>query len=210
MTIGKELETHYGTLLGISSPWKIEDVKINTDDKKVTIIVTWPKGEKVLCPTCGKYHSVYDHRAERSWRHLDTMQFATIIKCCVPRCGCPSGKVKTINVPWAEPERRFTILFEKFAIDVIQACKSIKAAQGLLGLSWDEVCLIMKKAVERGKKKQVIKEIKYAGIDEKSFKRGHKYISVLADIERGAVIDVVKDRTKEATKELWEKVPKQK
>lgn len=209
MDIGKELQTHYGVLLGINSPWIIEDVKLETEQKTVTIKVTWPKGNKVICPSCGQKHSVYDHRKERIWRHLDTMQFSTIIKCSIPRCKCTSGKVKTIHIPWAEPERRFTLLFERFAIDVLLACKSIKAAQGLLGLSWDEVCLIMKKAVKRGKEKQILEKIQYAGIDEKSFRKGHKYISVLADLDKGSIIDIVKDRTKEATKELLEKVPKE-
>ena len=62
---------------------------------------------------------MYDFAAERTWRHLDTMQFQTIIRARAPRVNCPTHGVKTVVVPWAEPHGRFSRLFERFAIDVL-------------------------------------------------------------------------------------------
>ncbi|MFM7047056.1 MAG: helix-turn-helix domain-containing protein, partial [Actinomycetota bacterium] len=45
---------------------------------------------------------------------------------------------------------RFTLFFEAFAIEVLQACRTVKAAASLLGLSWDAAQTIMDRAVERG------------------------------------------------------------
>ena len=130
------------------------------------------------------------------------MQFTTIIKCRLPRCNCKTHGIKTIVPPWAEPKRRFTMLFERFAINVLLASKSIESGRALLNLSWDETFLIMQKAVKRGMARREETKIRYAGIDEKSFRKGHKYISVLTDIGESRVLDVVEGRNKEATETL--------
>ena len=208
MKISKELNNHYQLLLGLDSPWNIDEVILDVDNSKVEINISWPQGNKVLCPVCNKECSIKDHREERTWRHLDTMQFGTYIKCRVPRSNCKEHGSKTIVTPWSDPEKRFTLLFEKFAIDVLLACKSIKSAQKLLGLSWDELHLIQKYAVDRGLERREVDEIEYVGIDEKSFLKGHKYASILNDIDNSRVLEVVKDRTKESTRKLLYSIPK--
>jgi transposase len=135
------------------------------------------------------------------------MQFQTIIKSRVPRSECPEHGVKTITVPWAGPNSRFTLLFERFAIDVMIAAKSIKEAAKLLGLSWDQVHHIQARAVQRGLARRDLEEIKHVGIDEKSFLKGHKYASLMTDIDGERVLDVVEGRTLESANELWAKLP---
>jgi hypothetical protein len=56
-----------------------------------------------------------DHGEERRWRYLDSSHFKTILEAKVVRAKCPEHGAKTVNVPWAEPHRRFKILFERFA-----------------------------------------------------------------------------------------------
>jgi len=133
MKISKELQKHYQLLLDVNSPWQIYDVNVDVEKKQIEIFINWTQGEKVLCPESNKECTIKDHREERTWRHLDTMQFSTYIKCRVPQSNCDEHGPKTIDVPWSDPERRFTLLFEKFAIDVLLACTSIKAAKNLLG-----------------------------------------------------------------------------
>jgi transposase len=99
------------------------------------------------------------------------------------------------------------LLFERFAIDVITASKSIKDAAMLLGISWDQVHHIQSRAVKRGIEKRRLNKMKNVGIDEKSFLKGHKYASLMVDIDGERVIEVVQDRTLEATNELWSKIP---
>ena len=64
------------------------------------------------------------------------MQFATYLHCSVPRVCCKEQNSKTVNVPWAGKNSRFTLLFEGFAIRVLQAARSIEEARKLLGLNW--------------------------------------------------------------------------
>ena len=154
-----ELNKHYANLLGLVPPWAVIKVDLNMPEKRVEIEVEWPSEYMVLCPVCGKNCNLKDHREERRWRHLDTMQFETIIKSRIPRSNCPEHGVKTIDIPWATEGSRFTVLFERFAIDVIMASKNIKEAAKLLGLSWDQVHLIQLKAVERGLAKRKLNKM---------------------------------------------------
>ncbi|MFM7921652.1 MAG: helix-turn-helix domain-containing protein, partial [Planctomycetaceae bacterium] len=86
-------------------------------------------------------------------------------------------------VPWAEKHSRFTLLFEAFAIDVLQAAGSIQAAALLRGIDWSTAQVIMKRAVERGLHRRSLDEVRHVGIDEKSFGAGQDYVSVMTDID---------------------------
>ena len=194
---------HYERMLGLTDPWSVASTKLDIENLRLTIQIETPKGAKLPCPVCGTMCSKADHREERSWRHLDAMQFETIIKCCIPRVNCSKHGVKTVNIPWADSYSRFTFLFEKFAIDVLQSAKNIKSAVKLLGLSWDQAHNIQRRAVERGmlrRNNEII--VAHMGIDEKNFLKGHSYATILNDLDQGRVLDIVQDRTEESAKTL--------
>ena len=161
-------------------------------------------GNTVACPECGKQCTVADHAPERTWRHLDTMQFETLIRARVPRSRCPEDGVKTISVPWAEPGSRFTLLFEGFALDVILACRSLTQACDLLGLDWDAVQRVMDRAVKRGLKRRELEGLAHVGIDEKSFRSGQSYISLLTDLDGRRVLEVIEGCDQATAEALWQ------
>jgi transposase len=169
----------------------------------VEIELGWQWGAAAVCPECGRECSIHDCAPERTWRHLDTMQFATLIRARVPRADCPEHGVKTTQVPWAAPQGRFTLLFERFAIDVLLASASVSQACGLLGIGWDAAHQIMERAVERGLDRRQLDGLKHLGLDEKSFKRGHSYITLLTDLDQGRVLEVEEERTEEAAAAVW-------
>lgn len=209
MKNSSDLQNHYCLLLGLIPPWTVVNVDLNVIEKKVEITVEWPSDHQVECPDCSRSCVIRDHREERQWRHLDTMQFQTIIKSRIPRSECSEHGVKTIRAPWANPGSRFTLLFERFAIDVMIAAKSLKGAAKLLGLSWDQIHLIQTRAVERGLFRRDLSEIKNIGIDEKSFLKGHKYATLMVDIDGARIIDAVQDRTLDSANELWSNLPEE-
>ena len=71
------LAEHYGQLLGLSKPWSVAEVRLDCAAKLVDIRLVRDEGVGLACPECGRDCPVYDHPEERSWRHLDTMQFET-------------------------------------------------------------------------------------------------------------------------------------
>ena len=126
MSMDGELKKHYALLLGIGSPWEVKTVDLKLLEKQVVIELGWQWGAAAKCPECGGECSMHDCAPERTWRHLDTMQFTTLIRARTPRSACPQHGVKTMQVPWAVPQGRFTLLFERFAVDVLLASASVK------------------------------------------------------------------------------------
>jgi transposase len=211
VSMDNELQKHYALLLGIGSPWEVKDVALKLLEKKVEIELGWQWGSAAQCPECGRECSIHDSAPERTWRHLDTMQFITVIRARTPRANCPEHGVKTMTVPWAAPQGRFTLHFERFAIEVLLACANVQAGCELLGIGWETGHELMKRAVERGLERRQLDQLKHLGMDEKSFKRGHSYITLLTDLEQSRVLEVVEDRTTEAAGQLWDSLsPEQK
>ena len=204
MSMDNELQKHYALLLGVGSPWEVKNVELKLGEKKVEIELGWQWGAAAKCPVCGRECSVHDCAPERTWRHLDTMQFSTLIRARTPRADCPEHGVKTMQVPWAAPQGRFTLLFERFAVEVLLASASVSQACELLEIGWEAAHEIMRRAVERGLERRQLEGLKHLGMDEKSFRRGHSYITLLSDLEESRVLDVVEERTAEAADQLWE------
>jgi transposase len=203
-----ELTTnHYQALLGLDSDWKVSSVDFQPSKLKVDIRIDYC-GKALACPKCQAACSQADLATERTWRHLDTMQFITEIHARVPRSKCTQCGVLTLPVPWADKHARFTLLFEQVAIAVIQACSTVSAAATLLGLDWDATQGIMTRAVKRGLARRELDGIEHVGIDEKSFGKGHDYVSIMTDIDKSRVLEVVPERTREAADKLWETIPK--
>ena len=196
-------------LLGLQEPWKITSIEPDLDNKSISIHIVWPEGVKGPCPECEQPCPVYDHREEREWRHLDTMQFKTLLVAEVPRVNCPTHGIKSLKTPWADLKSRFTLLFERFAIDVLLSSNNQSKAAGLLGLSWDEVHAVQKRAVDRGLEKRILSETSHVGIDEKNFLKGQSYVSVLYDLDQSNVLEVVKDRDEESATKLLETIPEE-
>jgi transposase len=204
MSMDSELQKHYALLLGIGSPWEVKTVDLSLEAKKVEIELGWQWGAAAKCPECGRECSIHDCAPERTWRHLDTMQFTTLIRARTPRAACPEHGVKTMQVAWAAPQGRFTLLFERFAVEVLLASASVSQACALLGIGWDTAQEIMRRAVQRGLERRQLERLKYLGMDEKSFRRGQSYVTLLTDLEESRVLDVVEERTAEAAGQLWD------
>lgn len=184
----------YRKLLGIERPWFIDRVELSMEEERVDI---WLKHDRALewpCPDCGKALRVRDHVEERSWRHLDTCQVRTFIRARIPRVECAEHGVRQVLVPWAEPLSRFTLMMERFAIDVLLQAATVLAATRLLRISWDEAWGIKERAVARGLARKEERVPKYIGVDEKAFRKGHSYVTVVCDIEKGVVEHVARDR----------------
>jgi transposase len=198
---------HYGLLLGIKSPWQVKRVDLKLEQQRVDVDVAHDPSAPVSCPECGRTCPRHDHAPERQWRHLDVMQFMTVIHARIPRCHCPEHGVTTVEVPWAEPHGRFTLMFEAFAVKVIQAARSFTQAAQILKLDWHSIQEIVNRAVERGLARRSVEEVKRVGIDEKSFGRGQDYVSLMTDLDGQRVLEVVEDRDLQSTLKLWTALP---
>ena len=186
----------YQHLLGLEAPWVVERVELSVKERRVDIWVGYPKGTRFPCPECQVEYSVYDHQ-ERVWRHLDSCQFQTFVHARVPRVDCPTHGARQVIVPWDDDGSQFTKLFERLAIDLLRAC-SIQKAHEVLRITWDEAWGIMDRAVRRGRARKRPQPLRYIGIDEKSARKGHRYLTLVVNAESGQVEYIADDRKTES------------
>jgi len=187
----------YRHILGVEAPWKVARVELGVAEQRVDVFVEHKAGQEFACPVCDRKLGVYDHAEERAWRHLDSCQFATILRARVPRVKCPEHGVKQVSVPWAEPRSRFTAMFERFAIDVLLETDVAGAAK-ILRISWDEAHHLMHVAVARGQARKPRRLARWIGVDEKAIAKRHRYLTIVSNLETGTVEFLSEERTKES------------
>ncbi len=190
----------YRAILGLPAPWTVVSVDLDIQGQRVVVRVDAGAGP-FPCPDCGTPRPRYDSKPRR-WRHLDTCQFTTWIEAEVPRVDCAPHGVKQVRVPWAEPGSQFTALFERLAIDLLREC-SVKGAAGLLRITWDEAWGIKGRAVKRGLARRRPEVLAHIGVDEKAIAKRHRYLTVVADLDRSRVLYLADDRKQESLDGFW-------
>ena len=192
----------YEHLLGLKTPWSVKSVDLSLADQRVIVEVVLKTGQVWTDPTDSTKRAHINGWSERQWRHLDTCQFETLIKARVPQLKYSDGTVEELAVPWAERYSRVTLLMEAFVVKLLQVCPTTKGVCELTRLAWSTVNNIMVSAVERGMLRRSEEDVPHLGLDEKSSERGHSYVSILTDIDRSRVLDLVPERKLEAAKSL--------
>jgi transposase len=187
----------YQHLLGLQAPWTVVRVELSVGEERVDVWAEHEEGVRWPCPECGEHCSVYDHAEERAWRHLDSCQFKTFLHARPPRVQCVTHGVRQVRLPWAEPHSRFTLLFERLAVDVLKECDVLGATR-ILRVSWDEAWQLMERAVRRGQAAKPHRVPALIGVDEKAAAKGHSYLTLVCDLERGCVEYIAQDRRQES------------
>lgn len=196
----------FSKMLGLTPPWHVKEVELEMETQRVTIVVEARSDAE--WEEAGQRLTIHGYE-ERRWRHLDTMQFETIITARVPRLRKGDGSTAMAPVPWAQARSRWTLMYEAFAIRVIQMSRSISQARELLRLDWSSVERIMERAVQRGLDRRSVEAVRHVGMDEKSFGRRQSYISTLVDLDAQTprVLEVEHGRDTEAGKALLKSLP---
>ena len=192
----------YQRILGIEAPWRVESVDLRLAAGEVHVYLAHEKLENWPCPECEAACKLHDHQPGRRWRHLDTCQYQTILHAEPPRSECGEHGVRVVKLPWAERSGRFTALFEAVVIAWLKAASQDAVAEQL-GLSWDEVHGIMERAVWRGLQRRQAEPVPHLGVDEKAFRKGHKYMTVVNDLTRSRVLYVAEDRKQSSLDGFW-------
>jgi len=194
----------YATILGLEKPWDVERVELREAEQAVHVWVNVDPGTRFGCPECAAIGPTYDH-VERSWRHLDTCQYRTLVHAAVPRITCPTHGVRTTQVPWAERRSHFTLLFERLAISWLQEATPLAVARRL-GLTWEEANGMVERAVRRGLARRPSVAGRRLGIDEHSYLRHFEFVTLVCDLDTQDVLYVADDRTAETLEPYFERL----
>jgi transposase len=152
------------------------------------VIDVAPTTRIARCSGCGcRVRRLYDRRRGRLWRHLDLGGMQVHLRYDLRRCDCRRCSVRTELVPWAEPDSMFTRPFEDQVAYLAQRMDKT-AIVGLMRIAWYTVGSIAERVVRRLSPQDRLAGLRVIGIDELSYRRHHKYVTIVTDHETGKVV----------------------
>ena len=169
---------------------KIISLAFDESIQSLLIHVEPTKGQKHRCPICGKKCSGYDSTTvSRRWRHLDFGSCGVYITADVHRIYCPDHGVHTEMVPWANHHSHYTKEFEQ-QVAYLALRLNKKEVSKLMRISWNTVGPILSrtKLIYEPDSHVRFENLRRIGIDETSYKKGHKYVTVVTDHDTNQVI----------------------
>lgn len=181
---GPDANKLFDDILKLKDPWFVENVE--TVDDIVRIAVSTRANALVACPVCGVRCKVHD-RIERTWRHTDVCDSECFVTARIPRCDCPKCGVKQIAVPWARENVGYTKSFERKAMSLMRRMPLTKAAEEMRVGTW-VLENILRYHVNKALDRLDLSEVSRVFLDETSSKRGHRYITVIADADTKRII----------------------
>ena len=188
--------------LGVKSPWEITSVEFSDglSGKELHVKIDFKKGAKFSSENeelCG----VYDTK-EKTWRHLNFFQHECYLHCRVPRIKTKDGKVTIVNAPWARAGSGFTLLFEAFAMALIEKEMPVNKVGQLLGENSHRIWTIFNYWLEKSYAADKPAVPEKLGLDETSKRKGHDYITLAVNLDEKRVIHVVEGKDKNTVKQV--------
>ena len=124
----------------------------------------------------------------------------------IPRVECQAcERVRQVDVPFADPRRSYTKSFERFALELSRSM-TIRDVALHLNVGWDLIKEIQKRDLSRRYAKPKLKHLRYIAIDEIAVAKGHRYLTVVMDLESGAVVFVGDGKGADALKPFWKRL----
>ena len=181
----KTPEKLFSELLGLGPAWAVEDATFKAENNIVELRVKeTPELWKIeRCPHDGSDGvTCHDHIRGLRWRHLNVFNKEVEIVCDLPRGKCPKcGKVWRVTPPWEGRAKHFTKEFEAFALTLMREMPVKKAAE-ILGEQDTRMWRVVSAYVEEAYKRVDMSDVVSVGVDEMSRSKGHRYLTVFADL----------------------------
>lgn len=178
---------------------------INCEDAIVVDVANYKKDDS-CCPICGRKAPKYDSgRETRLWRTLDIGATKMFLRSQTYRVECKNHGVRTQKVSWARPRSRFVKNFEE-TVAWMALHLSRTAVAEFMRISWNTVGPIITR-IEKdlsAKRENPFDNLERIGIDETSFKKGHKYITVVVNHDTGNVVWVGEGHSEDTLSRFFE------
>ena len=145
-------------------------------------------------------------KAATSFRSLPIGSRPTAVVLPIPRVECHAcGAVRRVEVPFADPRRSYTRAFERYVLELSRRM-TIRDVAAHLNVGWDLVKEIQKRDLSRRYAKPKLKHLRHIAIDEIAVAKGHRYLTVVMDLESGAVVFVGDGKGADALKPFWKRL----
>jgi transposase len=189
-------------LLRVGSRVVIEGVREETRDDGERVIVVLARlrrrrSRRGLCGRCGRLSPGHDAGAgRRRWRSLDQGTTRAYIEADAPRVACKVHGPTVAEVPWARHDVGFTRDFDD-QVAWLAVHSSKKAIVELMRIAWRTVGSIVERvSADARARRDPLDGLRRIGIDEISYRRGHRYLTVVVDHDTGRLVWAAPGRTK--------------
>lgn len=199
--------TLFALALGITTPWTLKGIRFDQSahsQRQLHIDIGFESGSRFKDEQ-GKLCAVHD-TVQRSWKHLNFFQHECFLHCNVPRIKTSIGGISNVDVPWARAGSGFTLLFEAFALALIEREMPVNRAAEMLGEYPQRIWTIFNHWVGLALEQDLLEPIEHLGIDETSSKKGHHYVTLGVDLQRGRVIHVAQGKDSKAVASIAKKI----
>ncbi len=158
------------------------------------------------CPECGSADVIGRGRSRRRFRTVSIAGKPVYLLLDIPRIECRHcGVVRPVKVAFADPRVHYTKAFRRYVLDLARAM-TLQDVAHHLGVSWDVVKEIVKNDLQRRFGKPNLRNLRRIAIDEISIGRGHRYLTVVLDLETGAVVYVGHGKGGDALTDFWKRL----
>jgi len=158
------------------------------------------------CSSCGSSRVISRGQVDRCFRSLPIGSRPTLVAFAIPRVECQAcGLVRQVEISFADPRRSYTKAFERYALELSRRM-TIYDVSRHLDVGWDLIKDIQKRDLSRRYAKPKLKHLRYIAIDEIAVAKGHRYLTVVMDLESGAVVFVGDGKGADALKPFWKRL----
>lgn len=193
--------------LSITEPIYIEDLKFNPDTGALHIHMNFHRGATFACSECGKDNLSVKNTIKKSWRHLNFFQHKCYLHLRTPSTICPDCGVRLWIPPWGRKKSGFTLLFEAFILTLAKGMP-VSQISKLVAEHDTRLWRIIRHHVNKAYSRKVMTNVTKVGTDETSRRRGHNYVTVFANLEKGDTLFVTKGRDSSTIKAFADELGK--
>ena len=199
----------FSIALGLEAPWQVQTVRlvpVSPTEQELHIDIDFPRGTKFLSRT-GEATTAYDTE-EKRWQHLNFFQHRCYLHARVPRLQDAAGKIYQIEVPWARSGSGFTLLFEAYAMLLIESEMPVCNVAGTLEVTQPRVWRVFDYWINKAFSKDDLRLVKRIGVDETSRKKGHEYITQFVDLDKRRTVFVTEGKDATTIEKFVEELEK--
>lgn len=180
---------------------------VKTEYKGGKVVFTLRQGPDTLrCAACGSRCVIRRGYCQRRFRSLPIGSHPVQAVLDVPRVKCRDcGVIRQVAVGFADEQRSYTKAFERYVLELSRHTTMQDVARHLQ-VGWDMVKDIQKRSLRRRFKNIKLNHLRQIAIDEISIGRGYRYLTVVLDLESGAVVFIGDGKGTEALKPFWQRL----
>jgi len=183
--------------LNLSAPWFVQEVRIEKASEGIIMHIEISHHRRTKFSYEEREYAVYDHQ-ERTWEHLSFFEHRCYLHARVPRIKLETGKVKLVEVPWAQLGSSFSLLYEYDVLKLVAEGMSASGVSRRLGIGSKRVFGMIRSHVSQALSTQGIAVVKDLSVDETSSKKGHHYLTIMSDRKEKKVVGVSSGKDKES------------